>query len=241
MNTATRPPNSGDPVNDLPAIVLKRFLLLMIAVLAVGLAGASASSASLPVGPGSTFSTSYVDLAEGVIPGGDSGYFGSGANRSSLSSDGRYLAFTSDANSMSADANPDYTNIFRKDRQTGAVELVSRASGASGAAPAAYSFEPRISGDGNLVAFLTGAALDPADTDGDKIDVYVRDLSTDATTLATPGTVDSVVHFDLSANGVFVAFETGEGVLPAVDANAFSDIYRRNLLKIGRASCRERV
>ena len=206
----------------------RRISLSIVAVLAFGFVAVSGASASLAVGPGSTFSTSYIDLPEGALPGGDSGIVNSNVDRSSLSSNGRYLAFDSDVNSMSADANPDYTNVFRKDRQTGAVELVSRATGATGAAPAGNSFQPRISADGNLVSFITTASLNPADVDG-KQDVYVRNLTTKATILATPDTTDAAFQYDLSANGLYIVFASAEQVLPGVDANAVSDVYRRNL------------
>ncbi len=208
---------------------LKRLLLSIAAILAFGFLVAGGASASLAVGPGSTFSTSYIDLPEGAIPGGNSGIFHNNFDRSSLSANGRYLAFDSDVNSMSKDADPDYTNVFRKDRQTGAVELVSRATGAQGSAPSAHSFQPRISANGNLVSFITTASLNPADVDGEQ-DVYVRNLTTKATVLATPGTSDSVFQYDLSANGLYIVFSSAEKVLPGVDANAVSDVYRRNVL-----------
>ncbi len=203
---------------------LKRGAFSAAALLAFGLVAAGIASASLAVGPGSTFSTSYIDLPEGALPGGNSGF-----DRSSLSGNGRYLAFTSDLNSMAPGANPDYANVYRKDRQTGAVELASRTTGAGGTGPAAHSVRPRISGNGNIVAFLTDGALDPADLDG-KYDVYVRDLTSKVTTLATPGTTEEIDDFDLSANGLFVVFPTEEKLIPANDPNAESDIYRRNLL-----------
>ena len=56
-------------------------------------------------------------------------------------------------------ANPDLTNVYRKDQVTGKVELVSRASGTNGAAAARNSYAPQISGNGNLVTFTTEAAL----------------------------------------------------------------------------------
>lgn len=205
----------------------KRCLSVIVGLLAVGLGATGSASASLAVGPGSTFSTSYIDLPEGALPGGNSGYFGSGVDQSSISSNGRYVAFSSEVNSMAPGANPDYTNVYRKDRQTGEVELVSRASGANGAGAAGHSYRPRISADGNLVAFVSEVALDPADVD-DVNDIYVRNLTTNTTTLATPGTTGEMYFFDLSANGLYVAFNTNES-FAAGDTNGVNDVYRRNL------------
>ena len=47
------------------------------------------------------------------------------------------------------------------------------------------SYDPTISDDGSMVAFRSRAALDPADNDGGEGDVYVRDLGTGVTTLAS--------------------------------------------------------
>jgi hypothetical protein len=131
------------------------------------LIGATAQAA----GPGEVFLTGGLPLPPGAIAGGDAGFVAGGATPQGLSQDGRYVAFAGDADALSAAAHPDVTNIFRKDRQTGAVVLVSRASGPNGTVPARYSEEPTISDDGRLVAWVTEAALDPADTD-DLDDVY---------------------------------------------------------------------
>ena len=189
---------------------------------------AAPATAGAPAAPGETFATSYLDLPQGSIPAGESGTQYSSAEFPAVSSDGRYVAFPSEANALSADANPNVTNIYRKDRSTGAVELVSRATGASGAAPNLPSYTPKISGNGNLVAFITDAALAPGDADSDS-DLYIRDLTSKTTTLASPGTGDSVYEYSLSSNGLYAAFVT-ESALVVNDLNLKADVYRRNLL-----------
>ena len=145
-----------------------------------------------------------------------------------VSQDGRYVAFSADADALSADANPDVANVFRKDRVTGAVVFVSRASGAGGAAPARSGSDVTISDDGGRVAWITEASLDPADADANE-DVYVRDIATDTTILASPGTADDVEGYDLSGDGAFVALATTEALAGADDANGVLDVYRRRL------------
>ena len=120
-----------------------------------------------------------------------------------------------------------WTTYTARTGTTGEVVLVSRATGANGAGPARISSDPRISGDGNLVAFVTDAGLDPADADGEK-DVYIRDISAGTTTLVTPNTVEKVDRYDLSADGQYIAFRTADSFTPG-DANTTTDIYRRNL------------
>ena len=145
-----------------------------------------------------------------------------------MSQDGRYVAFSADADALSAEADPDVSNVFRKDRVTGAVVFVSRATGAGGAAPARSGSDVTISDDGGRVAWITEASLDPADADANE-DVYVRDIATDTTILASPGTADDVEGYDLSGDGAFVALATTEALAGAADANGVLDVYRRRL------------
>ena len=65
------------------------------------------------------------------------------------------------------------------------LDLVSRASGATGAKGDNSSISPAISGDGRFVAFASHATnLVPANDDAGS-DVYVRDLQTNTTTLVS--------------------------------------------------------
>ena len=208
-------------------VSLKAAAIGVIASLAFTLALASGASAAAPAAPGETFITTYLELPEGATAAATSGVADDDIYRSPLSGDGRYVAFASAANALDRAANPDVENIYRKDRTTGEVVLASRATGADSSGPARISSDPRISDDGNLVAFVTDAGLDPSDADGEK-DVYVRNISAGTTTLATPNTVEEVDRYDLSADGQYVAFRTADSFTPG-DANTTTDIYRRNL------------
>ncbi len=197
------------------------------------LAAAPASAA----GPGETFLIGGVALPAGAIAESDSGLaeFG-GAERPAVSDDGRYVAFTSDADLLDPVVNPNVVNVFRKDRDTGAVVLVSRATGAGGAVPAVPSETPAISDDGSRVAFVTNASLDPDDADGGLADVYVRDLTDDTTTLASraDGVAGAqadggIFDYDLSGDGNWVAFNTSSALDAVNDANGSFDVYRRDL------------
>ncbi len=101
-----------------------------------------------------------------------------GANGSSydpaISDDGRYVAFSSDANNLSSADNDAFSNIFLRDRQGGTI-LASRAQGAAGAGGANNSGLPSVSANGRLVAFESVAAnLVPGDTNSAK-DTFVRE------------------------------------------------------------------
>ncbi len=134
----------------------------------------------------------------------------------SISADGRHVAFVSQANNLVADdAKVVQTDVFVRDLDTGLTELVSRASGAAGAAAADYSFEPSISADGRYVAFSSRAPLDPEDFDESSFpqDIFVRDRAAATTVLVSrasgatgkPSNVESSSPA-ISADGTHVAF-----------------------------------
>jgi Tol biopolymer transport system component len=207
----------------------RSLLVLTFAMLALLAGAVSALAASA----GSTFLVGGLPLPAGALPGGGGGYSGGEPGQLSVSTTGRYVAFAADADLLDPSANLDVSNIFRKDRLTGEVLLVSRATGASGAVADADGAEAAISADGSRVAWRTDAALDPADTDRTS-DVYVRDIPSGTTFLAsqwTDGrqTTDDMEGFDLSGNGRFVVFATADALAGADDANGDLDVYVRDL------------
>jgi Tol biopolymer transport system component len=205
--------------------------LSALTVLAVGSIG---TGTALAATAGQTFLAGGLPLPAGAIAGAPGGYAADSATTIGSSANGRYVAFASDADTLAPGLQPDVTNIFRKDRQTGAVVLVSRASGVLGAVAQRSGVDPQVSADGNRIAWRTTAALAPADTDGGDYDVYVRDVAAATTLLASQGsggaqTLEDVWDFDLSANGQFAAFESEDALAGAADGNGVSDIYRRDL------------
>jgi Tol biopolymer transport system component len=194
----------------------------MLAMVTMLVAAGTARAA----GPGDVILTGGLPLPAGAIAGGNSGYGGGEPTRIAVSADGRYVAFASDADALSSEAHLDVTNIFRKDRATGEVLLVGRATGAGGAVPLLWGGDVTISDDGGRVAWVTRATLDPADTD-EQEDVYVRDIATATTFLATPGTTDDLFGYDLSGDGTYVAFDTVDALAGINDTNAARDVYRR--------------
>ncbi|HEY3473944.1 MAG TPA: hypothetical protein VGK56_04995, partial [Anaerolineales bacterium] len=126
-----------------------------------------------------------------------------------ISTDGRYIAFASEAtNLVSEDTNGD-ADVFVHDRQTGVTERISldnneaQANGSSG--------NPSLSADGRFVAFTSSATnLVGGDTNS-QIDVFVRDRAIGVTTRVSVNS--SGVQADrggrdpaISADGRYVAF-----------------------------------
>lgn len=92
----------------------------------------------------------------------------------SISADGRYVAFMSDASNLVAGDTNHAADIFVRDRVAGTTRRVSIGQGGQ-QANGASSF-PALSGDGLHVAFQSAASnLVPGDTNG-TFDIFVRDL-----------------------------------------------------------------
>ncbi|MFU8803892.1 MAG: TolB family protein, partial [Bradymonadaceae bacterium] len=107
--------------------------------------------------------------------GGDAGNEASG--RSSISDDGRYVAFESDAYNFVDGANS--TQIYVRDALLGTIELVSTT--AVGVAANGSSTNPIISTNGRAVAFVSEASNLIANVSGEQI--YLKDLDTGSVTL----------------------------------------------------------
>jgi len=117
-----------------------------------------------------------------------------------LSSDGRFVAFTSDADDLaSADSNGSGFDIFVIDRETDSIELIT--AGGNGDSTA-----PSISADGRHVAFVSRASnLAAGDSNGGDADVFVHNREADTTKLLTAGGNADSFASAISADGQFVA------------------------------------
>jgi hypothetical protein len=104
----------------------------------------------------------------------------------SICADGHCVAFESAATHLVPGDTNGWSDIFVRDRHSGAVERVSLATG--GAQANAACLEPTISGDGRFAAFESLASnLVPNDTNG-VTDIFLRDRSvTGFTSLCVPG------------------------------------------------------
>ncbi|MDA8117453.1 MAG: hypothetical protein M0000_08815 [Actinomycetota bacterium] len=153
----------------------------------------------------------------------------------SISDDGRYVAFDSDATNLVAGDTNAQTDAFVKDTQTGTITRVSvNADGSQATAvPTDYTLTPpagaapQISGNGSFVAFQSFAPLTPDDVNG-VMDVYSYDLvnntvtrdsvanssGTDATGTKVDGHTGATVDLingqdpDITYDGRYVSFSS---------------------------------
>jgi Tol biopolymer transport system component len=149
----------------------------------------------------------------------------------SISADGRFVAFSSEASNLVPGDTNNNEDIFVRDLLTNTTTRVSVSSiGNQAFGPSRDSY---ISGDGRFVAFSSEASnLVPGDTNGNR-DIFVRDLSTNTTTRVSvdsagnPGNGQSYAP-SISSDGRFVAFSSISNLVPG-DTNNRDDIFVRDL------------
>lgn len=198
-----------------------------LAATVIGALAASPASAA-PVPAGSTVIVGAA--ASGTFTALPHPASSSTARHGSVSQNGRYVAFVSGSDGLSGADRDDVLNVFRKDRATGELELMSRRTGL-GAANDADCRDASISDDGMRVAFACMGPLDPSDTNG-AVDVYVRDHGTGETTLVSRAAAVGNGHSDdpeISGNGQFVAFASVATNLAAGSPATGRHVLRRAL------------
>ena len=152
-----------------------------------------------------------------------------------ISADGRFVAFVSSADNLSAEDDNARLNVFVREPETGATTLVSRASGAAGTAGDGFADTPSISANGRFVAFFSGAS-NLSGEDNDAVDdIFVRDLQTNTTTFVSratgaAGTAGASFSAEpsISADGRLVAFASAADNL-SDDDDQFVDVFVRDL------------
>ncbi len=155
------------------------------------------------------------------------------SSAASISGNGRYVAFQSDAANLVAGDTNWWTDVFVRDRQTPATVRISVASDGSQADDGSYS--PAISGDGRCVAFDSDATNLVSGDLNVSADVFVRDTQTNTTTrvsLASSG-AEGTAHGlylqpAISSDGLYVAYESDAADLVAGDTNGVRDIFLRD-------------
>jgi hypothetical protein len=164
--------------------------------------------------------------AAGVQTNGNSG-------QSRLTTDGRYVIFGSTATNLVTGDTNGIGDIFLKDRQTGVVTRESVVTGGGEAfntLGGGGSISSAISGDGQYIAFTSGAnTMAPGDTNN-LIDFFVRDRSANTTVRLTntAGTTGSCSDPAISKDGSMVGFTSSFADLVVGDTNAAGDVFYRS-------------
>jgi len=199
----------------------------------------SSAAANLVAGDTNGFGDAFVrDRLMGTTERVDVSTSGEQANKGCwnepvISADGRVVAFASWATNLVPQDTRGAGQVFVRDTLEGITECVSVSS--AGVLGNYHSAYPSLSGDGRLVAFESEASdLVPGDTNNAN-DIFVHDRSTGTTQRVNVssageqgmGLSESAA---ISADGRFVAFESGSNNLVAGDTNQSSDAFVRDLV-----------
>jgi hypothetical protein len=165
-----------------------------------------------------------------VDPSGSPGNSKSGGSISvpSISADGRFVSFVSDATNLLTNLKTSGSQIFVRDRSTGITELASVDS--SGNESNGSCSNSWLSADGGLVAFDSlGSNLVAGDTNG-CYDVFVRDRATGVTERVSVDSAGNQANqggdlATISADGQVVSFSSTSTNLVASDKNNVQDAF----------------
>ena len=155
------------------------------------------------------------------------------SSHSSISTDGRFVAFSSRASNLVPGDTNNSRDIFVRDTLTNTTTRVSLDSAGNQANEGANN--PSISVSGRFVAFSSRASdLVPGDTNNTS-DIFVRDTLTNTTTRVSLDSAgnqanDFCLGMSISADGRFVAFSSYSSNLMLRDTNDASDVFVRDTL-----------
>jgi Tol biopolymer transport system component len=189
---------------------------------------------ALLVGLASTARAQTTDVVSVAVGGGQPDG-GTALDYVSISGDGRYVAFPSNATNLVAGGTSG-TQVFVRDRQTAVTELVSVSTGGGSANGLCRC--PRISADGRFVVFSSNASnLVAGDING-FTDVFVRDRLAGTTVQANVdgaavpadlGQEAALYSHTISPDGRYVAFQSPATNLVPGDTNGVLDDFVKDM------------
>src|SRR5262245_34311814 len=147
---------------------------------------------------------------------------------SSVSDDGRFVTFESDASNLVPGDTNNHTDVFLHDRLLGTTTRLSVTSDGQQVAKGARL--PVISGDGTKVVFISDSQVfTTGDTNG-AYDVIVRDVVNGTNKVASvnsAGATGDQASFvaALSQDGRFIAFASNADNLVPGDDNGHQDVF----------------
>ncbi|HOX57811.1 MAG TPA: hypothetical protein P5205_06300 [Candidatus Paceibacterota bacterium] len=149
------------------------------------------------------------------------------------SADGRYIVFASEADNLVPGDTNGFRDIFVRDLVEATNLLVS--VGTNGMGANGLSYGPAISGNGRYVAFTSHATNLVVGDNNRASDVFVRDLQTGTTTLASVnrfGTVPGDAESDwseISSDGRYVLFQSRARNLVMASFTGATNLFVRDL------------
>ncbi len=142
-----------------------------------------------------------------------------------ISSNGRYVVFSSEATNLVDDDTNGERDVFVHDRQTRTTLRVSVSS--DGVQGDLSSQEPAISGDGQLIVFASHAGnLVAGDVNGNGGDLFIHELISRQTS-RLPITFDwwGADNVAISDDGRFITFDSNDANVVPGDSNGVTDVF----------------
>lgn len=187
-------------------------------------------------------------LVSQAVPGGKLLSGNGGSENPTLSGDGRYLVFQSDATNVMAgfvDGDREGADVYRRDVLTGETELVSEARDGGGAngdsrVHGASAASRAISDDGRYVLFESSATdlVAGFQRSPNTTHLFIRDMVEKTTRLVDHAHYSAVVAtgtrpagFAISADGSTVVFATDGGSVVEIDNNDTEDVFAYDVAK----------
>ena len=149
-------------------------------------------------------------------------------NGPEMTPDGRFIAYV-----QKEGINPVYSSVHLWDQQSGTNVLLSD-PGTNGLITT-FSRQPVVSPDGRFVAFLSDATNLVANAVSNGFHIYLRDLQlgtiqlVDVDTNGVGSADNDLSTLSLTADGRYVAFDSPDGSLVALDKNHAEDVFVRDL------------
>jgi hypothetical protein len=206
---------SSGPAQSFDTLPLPTFRLVLASLLASLLPGLVEAQPAL----------TRASLGTGTVEGNQP------SSKASVSGNGRWVAFVSLASNLVVGDTNGTPDIFVRDRWTGTTTRVNVGPGGAEATGSALGSDaPVISADGRFVAFQSWSTNLVAGDTNNLSDVFVHDLQTGTTTRVSVGPAGVEANAgcadpSISANGRFVAFESGANTLVAGETGNIIDIF----------------
>jgi hypothetical protein len=153
-----------------------------------------------------------------------------------VSTNGRFVAFTSSATNLVTNTLASGWHVYLRDTQAGVTQLLDADTNGVGTG-VTPTMVPALSADGSVIVFDSANLL--SDNRHLNYNVFTRDLAVGATGLIsarqpalpsqTPNGLSGLTPFSVSANGRFVAFYSDADDLVPNDMNGYGDVFVRDL------------
>jgi Tol biopolymer transport system component len=148
-----------------------------------------------------------------------------------ISSDGRYVTFTSDADNLVESDTNGVGDVFVHDKQTGETQLISRTT--DGTIGNDLSFWSSISSDGRYVTFMSSATNLVQSDSNDTWDIFLKDRKSGQINLVSLGYDGSPANSQseypvISQDGRSIAFASDATNIVEGDTNGCRDVFEYN-------------